>query len=131
MPAKIRRLISHLRQHEGDYVVQAGGLAGDDGFTSKAYLALKTKRGSCTVIPEFGSRLHEVKTADEAGARQAQGLAADAVAHLLAEVPDLTVTGTYVPAGNGNPTHVIRLDVIGTRNGTRQNLLSYQYTVGA
>jgi hypothetical protein len=75
-------------------VVEAGGLRGDDGFTSKVVLALGTKLGSCLVFPEFGSRLHEVETADEAGRKMSEKRAWQAIAHLETEVSDLTVAAS-------------------------------------
>lgn len=90
MPAKARRWIGT----DGDYVVEAGNLRGDDGFTSKAVLALRTRKGSCLVFPQFGSRLHEIKKADERGRKLAEKRAYEAVAHLAAEVDELAVTAT-------------------------------------
>jgi phage gp46-like protein len=78
----------------GDYVVESGRLKQDDGFTSKAVLALRTKLGSCLAFPAFGSRLHEIRKADEQGRRLAEKFALMACAHLSAEVDDLKAVAT-------------------------------------
>lgn len=87
MAVKPRRYID---AKTGDYVVESGGFRGDAGWTSKAVLALRTKLGSSAVNPGLGSRLHLVSSADDAGARQAKGIAEQALAHL--EIQDLKVT---------------------------------------
>ena len=87
MTVKARRYID---ARTGDYVVTSGGLKGDDGWTSKAVLALRTRLGSSAVNPSLGSRLHLVSSADDAGARQAKGIAEQALAHL--DITDLAVT---------------------------------------
>lgn len=87
MPAKSRRFIST----SGDYQVSAGGMRGDDGFTSKAVLALRTRLGSMAAFPEFGSRLHEIRTVDERGRKMAEKRAAQALIHLVDSVENLTV----------------------------------------
>lgn len=87
MSVKQRRYID---AKTGDYVVESGGFKGDVGWTSKAVLALRTKLGSSAVNPGLGSRLHLVSSADDAGARQARGIAEQALAHL--EIPGLVVT---------------------------------------
>lgn len=86
MTVKARRYIDATT---GDYAIQSGGLNGDAGWASKAVLALRTRLGSSAVNPRLGSRLHLVSSADDAGARQAKGLAEQALAHL--DIPDLVV----------------------------------------
>lgn len=91
MAAKTRRWISPTTR---DYVVTGGGFQGDSGVASKVYLALATKRGSSAVYPEFGSRLHLVRKADERGRREAIAYATEALTHLAGEVSDLEVSAT-------------------------------------
>lgn len=109
MTVKQRRYID---ASTGDYAVQSGGLRGDAGWTSKAVLALRTKLGSSAVNPRLGSRLHIVSSADAAGARQARGLAEQALAHL--EIPDLVVRAeAQRDRRSGRFTGVILLQVEG------------------
>lgn len=105
----------------GDYVVENGGLKQDDGFTSKAVLALRTKLGSCLAMPGFGSRLHEIKKADERGRRQAEQYALIACAHLASQVEDLQATATLSTSRPG----AIELIVSGKRG---QEVLKAPYT---
>ncbi len=126
MPAKARRLINT----EGDYEVSAGNLLGDDGFTSKAVLALRTRKGSCLVFPEFGSRLHEIKTADERGRKLAEKRAYEAVAHLAAEVDQLTVVATLLD-DYGRPLTAGRIDIIVSgKKGASSQTARYTSTPG-
>lgn len=104
MAAKLRRYISHTTR---DYVVTGGGFQADPGVSSKVVLALGMRRGSCPVYPEFGSRLHLVKKADERGRREAEAYAAEALEHLVGEVKDLEVTATLSASRPG----AIDLDV--------------------
>jgi phage gp46-like protein len=105
-----------------DYVVENGGLKQDDGFTSKALLALSTRLGSCQVNPLFGSRLYQVKRADETGRRLAEAYALLALQHLKAEIQDLTVVASLPHNAKGR----IELVVSG-RRGTQA--VSAKYTV--
>lgn len=91
MAAKLRRYIHPTTR---DYVVSGGGFQADSGVASKIVLALGMQRGSCPVYPEFGSRLHLVKRADERGRREAEAYAREALEHLAGEVTDLVVTAT-------------------------------------
>jgi phage gp46-like protein len=102
--AKLRRYLSPATR---DYVVSSGGFQGDDGIASKVVLALGMKRGSCPVYPEFGSRLHLVRKADERGRREAESYAREALAHLAGEVTELSVTATISTLRPG----AIELDV--------------------
>lgn len=79
-----------------DYVVEGGDFKQDDGFTSKVVLALATRRGSCLVAPWFGSRLHEIRYADERGRGLAETFTKQALAHLTAQIKDLRVKATIV-----------------------------------
>lgn len=79
-----------------DYVVEGGDFKQDDGFTSKVVLALSTRLGSCQALSAFGSRIHEIKTADERGRRLAESYALMACAHLAEEVQDLAAAA-YLP----------------------------------
>lgn len=106
-----------------DYVVEGGQLKQDDGFTSKVVLALGTKLGSCQVLPSFGSRLHEIKYADERGRKLAEAYARLALVHLTEEIQDLTITATLPGAG--------RIDlVIEGRKGTRGFRANYSHRLG-
>lgn len=91
MPARARRWID---PKTGDYAVLNGGLRGDDGFTSAAVLALRTRKGSIPIFPEFGSRLHEIRFADERGRKLAEKWGFDAVAHLADRADDLAVSAS-------------------------------------
>lgn len=121
MPAVARRAISPTT---GDYTVVSGGVEGDDGFTSKAVLALRTRYGSIPVYPEFGSKLHLVKFADERGRKLAEKYAFDAVRHLETEVEDLTVVAMLDKARPGQ----IDIYVSGRRGSTTYTA---QYTARA
>lgn len=77
-----------------DYVLTGGRLKQDDGFTSKVVLALATKLGSAQAFPAFGSRLHEVKRADEQGRKLAERHAQTALSHLSSEIQDLKVAAS-------------------------------------
>ena len=105
----------------GDYVVERGVLKEDDGFTSEVALALRTRLGSCLVLPSFGSRLHEVKRADEQGRRLSEKHAINALAHLTRKVDNLTVSAALSVDRPG----AIELVVAGKRG---QQALSAKYT---
>lgn len=89
MAAKTRRYISPTTR---DYVIESGGLRGDDGYSSKVILALGTELGSCQVAPNFGSRLHTIKIAGTASTRLAQKYGVEALAHIASEVKSLEVS---------------------------------------
>jgi phage gp46-like protein len=99
-----------------DYVVEAGGLKQDEGFTSQVVLALATRLGSCQVYPAFGSRLHQVKRADETGRRLAEAYAKLAIAHL--SIKDLRVVATLSKSAPGR----ISLLVAGKKSGLPVNV---------
>ena len=90
-PRERRRLRRFIDATTRDYVVEDGSLKQDEGFTSKVILALATRLGSAQAYPTFGSRLHEVKRADERGRRLAEKHAERALAHLAREVVGLKV----------------------------------------
>lgn len=90
-PYGLRRYIDPTTR---DYVVRQGELVQDDGFTSKVVLALATRLGSAQALPEFGSRLHEIKHADERGRLLAEKHALRALAHLADEIAELRVTAS-------------------------------------
>lgn len=77
-----------------DYVAEGGALKQDDGFTSKVVLALSTKLGSAEAVPTFGSRLHEIRRADEQGKKLAESHALRALSHLTKDIQDLAVVAT-------------------------------------
>jgi phage gp46-like protein len=112
-----------------DYVVSSGGLQNDTGFTSKVVLALGTRKGSCTFFPEFGSRLHEVQTADERGRKLAEKFAWQAVEHLVDQVDALTVEASLKPFDR-SPAIVgaIYVQVTGKRGTTTETA---RYTASA
>lgn len=109
MTAKTAR---YINSRTGDYAVLAGGLQGDATIASKVVLALRTRRGSSAVNGQFGSLLHLVSSADEAGARQAKGIAEDAIAHLAAEADELTVDAEPEVDRLGVFTGVIKIAVL-------------------
>ena len=94
-----------------DYVVEGGRLKQDDGFTSAVVLALGTRLGSAFCFPEFGSRLHEIRKADEQGRRLAEAFASMALEHMRANVSDLKVQASIDTKRPGR----IDLEVSGTR----------------
>ena len=104
-----------------DYVVEGGGLKQDDGFTSQVVLALSTRLGSCQVFPSFGSRLYQIKRADETGRRLAEAYARLALAHLT--IKDLTITATI---DSVRAPGRIQLLITGKKNGRP---VSAPYTV--
>jgi phage gp46-like protein len=122
MPAVARRWIS---ASTGDYEVASGGLRGDDGFTSKAVLALRTRKGSIPIYPEFGSSLHLVKYADERGRKLAEKYAFDAVAHLEPEVEELAVRASISTLQPGQ-IHI----VVSGRRGSTTYTANYTAAVG-
>jgi phage gp46-like protein len=77
-----------------DYVAEGGRLKQDEGFTSKVVLALSTRLGSAQAYPTFGSRLHEIKRADEQGRQLAEKHALRALSHLTSEIRELHATAT-------------------------------------
>jgi phage gp46-like protein len=105
---KVRRWIDPTTR---DYVVEVGELKQDYGFTSKVVLALSTKLGSCLVLPAFGSRIHEVKRADEQGRRLAEKHATNALQHLTTEIVGLSVVASISSDRPG----VIEISVSGKR----------------
>ncbi len=109
-----------------DYVVEGGRLKQDDGFTSKVVLALATRLGSALAFPTFGSRLHEVKRADERGRRLAEKHAERALGHLASEIQGLKVEAKLVPSQTG----AIEIVVSGMRGDDTLNA-TYTATVGA
>lgn len=115
------RLRRYIDPKTRDYVVDGGQLRQDDGFTSKVVLALATRLGSALAFPEFGSRLHEIKRADEQGRRLAEKHALKALAHLEREIGELKVDAKLPPHRPG----AIELTVSGRRGGDE---LSVDYT---
>lgn len=115
---RVRRWIDPTTR---DYVVQDGDLRQDDGFASKVVLALGTRLGTCQVLPSFGSRLHEIKRADELGRKLAEKRARSALAHLESEVDELTVTAAL----NAKAPGLIDITVTGKRGA---NTTSAVYT---
>ena len=107
-----------------DYVLTGGRLKQDDGFTSKVVLALGTRLGSAQAFPTFGSRLHEVKRADEQGRKLAERHAENALAHLTSEVKELKVVATLSTERPG----AILITVSGKR-GTEVVRANYTATV--
>lgn len=104
-----------------DYIVEAGGLKQDDGFTSQVVLVLATRLGSCQVYPSFGSRLHQIKRADETGRRLAEAYARLAVARLT--IKDLLIRARIDPVRTPGR---IALLVQGSKSGLP---VSVPYTV--
>lgn len=119
-PQRLRRWIDAQTR---DYVVENGGLKQDDGFTSKVVLAFATKLGSCQVDPGFGSRFHQIKSADENGRRLAEAYGLLALAHLKNEVKDLTVTASLPKNAPG------RIDLVASGRVGMQTV-SARYSVG-
>lgn len=115
---KVRRWIDATTR---DYVIEGGEVKQDYGFTSKVVLALGMRLGSCQVLPTFGSRLHEIRSANEQGRRLAEAYALLALQHLTDEIQDLTVTATISAGSPGR----IDLVVSGRRGMT---VLSATYT---
>lgn len=107
MTAKIRRYISPATH---DYVVDAGGLKGDTGYTSQVVLALGTQRGTCQVAPEFGSRIHTIRKADETGRKLCEKYAVEALPHVAAKVKSLTATATLSTVVKGAIELVVEID---------------------
>ena len=115
------RLRRYIDPKTRDYVVEGGQLKQDDGFTSEAVLALSTRLGSALAFPTFGSRLHEIKRADEQGRRLAEKHAIKALAHLERRVEGLRVEAALPK----NRPGAIVLTVSGRRGGDE---LSVDYT---
>ncbi len=107
MTAKIRRYISPTTH---DYTVDAGGLKADTGYTSQVVLALGTERGTCQVAPEFGSRIHLIRKADENGRKLCEKYAIEALGHIAAKVQSLGVVATLADRA-GQIDLVVALDL--------------------
>lgn len=97
MPSAARH--RYIDPETGDYVVTGGGLKADSGISSKIVLALRMRKGSSALFPTFGSRLHEVKKADESGRRLCEKHAFAALTHLAREVASLDVEAQLVGGG--------------------------------
>lgn len=103
-----RRYIDPARR---DYVAEGGALKQDDGFTSKVVLALSTRLGSAQASPLFGSRLHEIKRADEQGRQLAEKHALRALSHLTGDIRELRATAVLSKVAPGR----IELAITGRR----------------
>lgn len=90
MPAARRRYIDPAT---GDYVVENGGPRNDDTVGSQIVLAIGTRRGSCPVAIDLGSRLHEIRKARAGADRLAAAYIREAISHLIdrGEVQDPTI----------------------------------------
>jgi phage gp46-like protein len=108
---RVREARRYLDAKSRDYVVLAGELQQDHGFTSQVVLALGTRLGSCLVLPEFGSRIHEVRRADEQGRMLAEKHAVRALQHLTGRFKDLHVVASISTKRPG----AIELEVSGKR----------------
>lgn len=115
------RVRRYLDAKTRDYAIDGSALKQDDGFTSKVVLALCTRLGSAQAFPAFGSRLHEIKRADERGRRLAEKHALRALSHLTGEIADLTVTASI----SAHRPDAIELDVRGKK---AMVVLSARYT---
>jgi phage gp46-like protein len=104
-----------------DYVVENGDLKQDYGFTSQVVIALATRLGSCLVMPNLGSRIHEVRRADEQGRMLAEKHAVQALQHLSSRFKDLVATASISTERPG----AIDLQISGKRG---QVELSMKYT---
>ena len=108
-----------------DYVADGGALKQDDGFTSKVVLALSTKLGSAEAVRTCGSRLHEIKRADEQGRKLAENHALRALAHLTTDIRDLRVAASISPK---NPS---RIDLVITgKKGLQALRVDYTAVLG-
>lgn len=96
MVAKARR---RLDPKTRDYVLASGGIAEDAGIDTQVLLALGTRRGSCQVYADLGSRLHTIQRADTAGLRLAEFYAREALEHVRARVKDLRITASLASGG--------------------------------
>lgn len=124
MAAKTRRYIDATTH---DYIVYQGGLKADPGYTSQVVLALGTQRGTCQVAPEFGSRIHTVRFADESGRKLVEKYALEALAHITAKVQSLTVTVTLAKYQPGVMDIVV---VIDPGRGMPAEKIPYTATLG-
>ena len=124
MTAKIRRLILPSTR---DYTVDAGGLKADTGYASQVVVALGTKLGTCQVAPEFGSRIHTIRKADEAGRKLAEKYALEATAHIAAKVKSIKVVATLSTTKAGVIDFQVELD---HGRGLPTEKVPYSATIG-
>lgn len=114
----------YISPSTGRYVVSAGGYQEDSSVASKVVLALRTRRGTAAVYPTFGSRLHEIRKADESGRRSAEKFARQALIHLARQVESLDVEAQLLGKG------IIGITVSAKQNG-RVVVVSYTQVVGS
>ena len=82
----------------GDYELDAGRPRNDDTVRPKVLLALRMRRGTCPVLPRFGSRLHLLRKILPDTPRLAAAYVREALKHLVdaGELRDLEVTATVI-----------------------------------
>ena len=87
-----RRWITPL----GDYELRYGRPRGDDTMTSAVVLRLRMRRGSCPLLPHFGSRLYTIDKLTSTSGRLAESFAHEALGDLVQRgvIRDLVVKGT-------------------------------------
>lgn len=127
IPAAARRWID---PDSGDYVVENGGPRGDDTRASKIVLRLRMRRGSCAVLPRFGSRLHLI-TANAAGSlRMAEAYAREAIADLIrsGEIRDVKITASVISESG---TTALGLDVSFRDTDQDRRTARYTHRLGA
>lgn len=100
MAAVAQRWIDPLT---GDYVVENGGPRGDSSMASQVVLRLRTRRGSCVVMPTLGSRLHLITRRVPGADRLAAAYVREALDDLVERrsIRDLKVTVESVSSGGG------------------------------
>lgn len=78
--AAIRR---YIVPNTGDYEVENGGPKNDSSHASAIVLRIRMRRGSMPSDPNFGSRIHLVRSTNPAGLRLVEAYAVEAIQDLI------------------------------------------------
>jgi phage gp46-like protein len=92
MPARRR----YINPTTGDYELSAGGFREDMTPASRVVLRLRTKRGSISGLPRFGSRLYQIRKLTADAKAKAESYVREALDDLAraGELPELAVSAT-------------------------------------
>lgn len=107
----------------GDYSLTNGVVDEDVTAASQAILALRTRRGSSSIAPWFGSRLHTIRKLDKRTKRLAEFYGVEALAFLVQRgvMRELKVTATV--------TTGIRLLISYRDRGGQRRTIDYTHSV--
>ena len=124
MPA-IRRYID---PNTGDYELENGGPKNDSSHASAVVRRIRMRRGSMPSDPNYGSRIHLVRSTDPAGLRLVEAYAVEAIQDLI----DRGLIGGVVAKATKYTGGLVRL-VLSYKDasGKPQGPLSLDIAVGA